>query len=365
MNVCQEFNPIRKYVQFNDWVFDSYDTISKATYKVGTKTEPHEYSFGHGSYIGAKGINQFWTEGELSLSIDVNYRLYRKEDRKYVLNFIKQNMQKHGKIWAIQDDKILWAWAYVEEFSDEYERWKDHYSFDVDFKLWEGVWHVADLTDLFLLPYDVCDFTEDYDFQEVDPCGDLDCCASCSTKYQATCPDCVNDCLDVENNACVLMGGNNRQSVLDGFLNCGKSYRIVMNCNKGASLFGDRALGNKICKDGFCKSAIAGKFYSDTYADTDLVSFTLSGHWQDPLIDINGTKLLIKGEYDGTLRMDESGNVTFQEDECCPEVEIPLNDVQWQNDFGFTVHQGMNRVTVEGSCCEMGCIYIKTDGISY
>ena len=44
MNVCQELDPIRKYVQFNDWVFDSYDTISKASYKVGTKTEPQEYS---------------------------------------------------------------------------------------------------------------------------------------------------------------------------------------------------------------------------------------------------------------------------------------------------------------------------------
>ena len=364
MNVCQEFNPIRKYVQFNDWVFDSYDTIDSAKYKVGTKTVSHEYSYGHGNYIGATQLGQFFTEGELSLSVDIDYGLYRKEDRRFVLNFIKQNVYKHGKLWAIQDDKIMWAWAYIEEMSEEYERWKHHYTFDIDFKLWEGIWHVADLTDLFLLPYDACDLAEKNDFQVVDNC-EMDCCASCSTKYKETCAECVSDCLDVENSACILLSGNNRAEILNNFMNCGKSYRIVMDCSKGSDLLGDRALGHKICKDGFCKSAIAGRFYSDTFVDTQNVSITLSGHWQDPLININGDKLLIKGEYDGTLRIDESGNVTFQEDECCPEIEIPLNDVQWQSGFGFTVHQGTNRVTVDGSCCEMGCIYIKVDGIAY
>lgn len=360
MNVCNDYNPIRKYVQFNDWVFDSYDVLEKADYKIGTKTQTHEYSYGHGSYLAAKGKQQFWTEADLGLSIDLDYRLYRKEDRRFIRSYVKQNLDSHGILWAIEDNKIIWAYAYVEEYSDEYYKWKGHYTFDVDFKLWEGVWHVADLTDLFLLPYDSCDLSNYYDFQDVDPCSDLDCCASC-VKEQEACPSCIDQCLSEENSACIMMAGNNRNEILNNFLNCGKSYKLVMNCNKGASLFGDKAWGTKICKDGYCKSVIAGKFYSQTMTDTSMVNITLTGHWQDPLIDINGTKLLIKGEYDGILRLDESGNVTFQEDECCPEVEISLDLVQWQDEFQFTVHQGWNRVVVEGSCCEMGCIYIKTD----
>lgn len=365
MNVCNDFNPIRKYVQFNDWVFDSYDTVRKGELKVGTKTKTHEYGFGHGSYLAAKQETQFLTEADLSLSIDIDYGLYRKEDRKYVLNHINNNILKVGKLWAIQDDKLMWAHAFVDDISETYERWKQHYTVDVDFILPEGLWHIADLTEVYLLPYDACELSEKNEYQDVDPCSDLDCCASCSTEYEETCAKCIEDCLTPENNACVMLSGSNRNEVFNSFLNCGKSYRIVMNCNKSLDLDG-KNLGTKICKDGYCKSAIAGKFYSDTYSDTTMVSFTLSGHWQDPIININGTRLMIKGEYDGTLRMDESGNVTFQQDECCPEVNIALDDVQWIDDeFLFTVHQGMNRLIVEGSCCEMGCIYIKTDSIAY
>ena len=88
---CENYIPIRRYVQFNDLVIDSADMLSSASYKQNSKTESEEYSYGHGSYVNFKSPQQFLTEGDLSLTISIDYRKYRREERKYLKDFIKLN----------------------------------------------------------------------------------------------------------------------------------------------------------------------------------------------------------------------------------------------------------------------------------
>ena len=83
---------------------------------------------------------------------------------------------------------------------------------------------------------------------------------------------------------------------------------------------------------------------------------------------INGDKLTIVGDYDGTIKVGQDGSVTYQgwDEKCCPVQDIDFNDTEWDSEqgYGFLIHQGKNRIVVRGSCCEMGCIYVNVDSIT-
>ena len=116
---CEKYNPVRRYVQFNDIVIDSFDMLSSVDYSQNTKTDTEEYSFGHGSYVDFKSPQQFLTEGDLNITMNIDYRKYRREERKYLKDFIKMNLIKPGRLWAIEDNKILWTYARMGEAAIE------------------------------------------------------------------------------------------------------------------------------------------------------------------------------------------------------------------------------------------------------
>ena len=359
-----EYNPIRQYIQFNDLVFTA-DTITSAEYKVSSKVTTHPYSFKHGSYAPFKSEQLLLEEGTLGLTIHIDYRKYRKEDRKYLKDFIRLNIFKAGRIWAIEDNKILWAYAYVTDYSDTYSKYKGYISIDLDFNLYEGYWHIADMKKIFLVPFNTCDALEGYDFKdELLEC--VDCCAKCGDKDPDNyCEECTAHCEDLteENNACVV-----GENVMKEFLECTESYKIVYDCKLANKIFGDKMNGKKLCKKDYCDTAIAGKIYYPSVLSSEFVDITLTGKWQNPTIDINGDKLTILGDYDGTLKVGQDGSVTYQgwDEKCCPVQDIDFNDTEWDSEqgYGFLIHQGKNRIVVRGSCCEMGCIYVNVDSIT-
>lgn len=357
---CENFNPVRQYVQFNDLVFDSTDVISEASYKQSTKTETEEYSYGHGNYVNFKSSQQFLTEGDLSMTINIDYRKYRREERKYLKDFIKLNLIKAGRIWAIEDNKILWAYAYVTDFSDDYYKFKGHISFDIELKLYEGVWHIADPRRTYLIPYSTCNFLECYDFRDDTNCGD--CCVNCVKPMEEDCASCLCHCDDLvkENSLCVI--GRN---ILDEFMRCGESFLLVYDCKRSEEFFGEDSYGKKIYKADVCKSTIAGQFYSGTILDTTNIDIRIEGKFQNPEISINGNRIRLIGDYDGTITIDRSGSVMYSKGDCCPFEEVDLNNVEILDDFLFTVKHGMNNAIVKNSCCEMASIYIYVYEITY
>lgn len=355
---CYNLNPLKTYVQFNDLVIDSAEEISSASLKQDTKTATQEYSYGHGSYVAFQKNQQFITEGDLSLTLNFNYEHFHDEDRRFLRDYFNLNLLKPGRLWAIQDNKLIWAWAYVTGFSEDYKKYQGYLSMDIDFKLWEGVWHIADTKKTFLVPYSVCNILDCEDFRDAQEC--LSCCVTCPPDME-TCNSCLCDCGDITEETSLCVMGT---KALEDFMNCGNSYKIVYDCIKGEQIFGDDLIKNKICKKDYCVESIAGRFYSGTVLDTDKVKLILDGKFQNPEIEINGNKMMILGEYDGILTLDSSWNLYFTADGCCASEEVDLDNLVIEDEFGFTVHHGMNRLVVTGSCCKMACVYIDVDELT-
>lgn len=358
---CYNLNPLKTYVQFNELVIDSAEVLASASLKQGAKTETQEYSYGHGSYVAFQKPQLFMTEGDLSLTLNINYQQFHHEDKRFIRDFIKLNLLKPGMLWAIEDNKLLWSWAYVTDFSEEYAKYKGYLSIDVSFKIWEGVWHITNPKKTFLVPYSACNILDCEDFR--DPIECTSCCVSCPPD-QVLCNSCLCDCGDLtkESSLCV-MGYDS----LKKFMECGESYKIVYDCIKAEQLFGDELINNKICKEDYCIEVIAGRFYSNTIIDTDLVTIKLDGKFQDPEIAINGKKMTIKGDYEGILTVDSSCNIYFTSDGCCSSEAVDLDNlvIGEGEDLGYTVHHGMNRFTVTGACCKMACAFIDVDELTY
>ena len=45
-------------------------------------------------------------------------------------------------------------------------------------------------------------------------------------------------------------------------------------------------------------------------------------------------------------------------------MKVDLDNLVIEDEFGFTVHHGMNRLVVTGSCCKMACVYIDVDELT-
>ncbi|GCF92506.1 hypothetical protein NRIC_03970 [Enterococcus florum] len=360
---CNNYYPSRKYLQINDLVIDNYEMLQDADLSGGFKVATHEYSFGHGSYSPSRKRQQFSTEQRLSLSIKVNYRKFEREQRKFFKDWVMMNISQSGRVWAIEGNQLLWAFAKVENFSEPYSVERFSLEMDIDLVLYEGIWHKADVRKTFLKPYLACNFLECLDFQEVDEC--LDCCVGCLQPANDLCTKCMCKCesLDAESSLCEMKW--NISQVFNE--NCEDSYQIIYNCEAGKKIWGEKMLGHKLCKEEACKNLIAGQFYSDTVLETDQVEIILDGNVEDLVIEINGNRMRIKGTYDGKLKLQSSGDIYYQSSECCNWELVDMNNLVIPNGhtFGFFVRHGMNSVVIEtNNCCDMTCVYIKVDSIT-
>lgn len=361
---CDFFTPIRKYIQFNDLVIDNFDMLVDASLAGGFKNETMEYSYGHGSYVGFKSQQQYSKEQSLSMTLKLDYRKLRKEQRRFYKDWVNINLSRIGKLWAIEGDQLLWTNAFVTNFSEPYTLEKFIINIDVDFILYEGVWHKADSRKTFLQPYTSCDFMECLDFRESNEC--LDCCISCKQPNHKICKACACDCdtLNVENSLCELK----KEIAYDFYKQCGDSYRIIYNCEAANNLWKkDSTWGQKFCKDRLKNSIIAGRFYSGTVLESENIVIRITGIFKNPIITINGNTLQILGEFNGTLTVHPNGDVYYQ-DGCCPE-EIPIDveniHIPKCNTLGFTIRHGENSFIVDtNECCENVCVYFKVDEIT-
>ncbi|MGM0175683.1 hypothetical protein [Enterococcus sp. DIV0800] len=366
MNIlkCKSFNPTRKYLQLGDLVIDNYSMLKDAELSGSFKTTSHPYSFGHGSYRVQKRPNHFAEEGKMSMTLDIYYKKFSREQRAVFMDFLHYTISRPNKLWAIEGEQVLWTTAVVTDYSKPYQLKKDFVSIDLDLVLYEGIWHIADPRKVFLKPYDSCNFADCLDFRDSQEC--VDCCINCSTSPVNTCTKCNCECdyLTKEDSLCEL-----RKEVANDFYNhCGDTYQLIYNCEAGGRLWGNNAmLGSKLCKEDSCYSIIAGQFYSPTILETDVVTITLKGVFKDPLIEINGNQMRIKGDYDGILTLTASGEVYYQTSECCEADLLPIEKliIPKGHTFGFFVHQGKNRVFIEtDNCCDMACVFIKTDNFT-
>ncbi len=359
----------RRYVQFNNLVLDNYDMISTSPHRVDFKNNTQEYSFGHGVYVAHKTNYVFANAQDVSLTITLEMLRLPCEYRDYYKQFAVKEIIRPGKLWAVVNNDLIWAYAYATSMSESEDAVRDEYIINVDLTLPEGVWHKANKYATFLKPYDICTFFDCKGYEPPAPCpplyeeDDPDCCLDCQARKadalanQETCM-CCGSSIDKDMALCYTR--NKLQMVYE---ECSPMFQIEYNCQKAGEFFDE--MGEKICTKDSCSNVIAGRIYSDTEMPTTGVEIFIDGKVKDAQIEINGVKNVIEGEYDG-LMIEADGDV-YSVDECCKKL---LSPAVWQlptpnTHYGWTIRQGMNKVMIDrGSCCGKACAYIRVDSLT-
>lgn len=355
----------RHYVQFNDLVFS--DMVKDTDGSVSFKGESQEYSYGHGGYRPFKSRYAYAQAQTVSMTIILSMKRLPCEYRPFFGRFVKTELSKPGKLWAVEGRELLWTNAVVTSISTDMSSRADELELDIDFELYDGIWRKADKQKTFLLPYDICSLFDCKDYRELNPClqnGD-DCCISCTEKevqqrLDNSCDCCCTDELDRSMALCYHLDD------LEAYHSCYAPFHIVYDCLKGEQFFGE--LGDRLCEKDACSGIIAGRFYSETDIPTDEVNLVISGHMLDPIITINGNTNIIKGQYDGTLTIRNSGDVYFAKDgDCCDTLLDPsVWSIPKNSTYGFTVEPQWNSVIINtNDCCGMTCAYITHNALTY
>lgn len=362
----------KRYLQFNNLVFDGYDMISDYSADVSFKSNTTEYSYRHGSYAPLKNPYMLLREGSVSMTLTLKLRKVPCEQRAYYVRFAEEELSRPGKLWAIKNNELIWAYAYVTSINQVISMRNDEVTYDIDFVIPEGVWHKADKQKTFLLPYDVCVFMDCKGYKTLDPCAvkGIDCC-NC-TPNVITVPereDCFCCCVDEITEDMMLCYHTDE---LQRFYSCETPYQIVYDCLHGEKFSDEEFLGQKLCAEDNCEQyIIAGRIYSETDIPTTDISIVIAGKMHNPEITINGNTNIIKGNYDGALIIDSSGDVRYQKDECC-EGDI-LDPGVWSipsgNTYGWTIRPRNNSIIVNlNECCasESGraCIYVSFENLT-
>ena len=353
----------RHYIQYNDLVFDDLDMISEDGIGVSFKVSESEYGFGHGSYVPHKRGYMFVQAGNASFTLTLKMKKLPCEERPFYERFAKAELMKPGKLWAVQDNTIVWAYAYLNGIRESQNSKKDELELDVDMALPEGVWHKADKQKTFLVPYDVCEFMNCYDFHDVQPCMATSCCTCEQPGSEKFC-DCCDDCNKVTKDMALCYNLNEIQNF---YARCGSGYRIVYDCAAADRLFNpmNEPIGQKICA--LNSPIIAGLLYSDTDIPTNGVRITIHGQMHNPYVEINGNGNYFMGDYDGYLIIEPDGSVYFTKDKCgeCGPLDVSTWVVPLGADFGWEVHQGNNKVIVDTGVCCPACAYFEVDSLTY
>lgn len=349
----------RRYLQFNELVFDSYEV--NIDYAVSFRSATVPYAYGSGSLPSVRKGTQLVGEQSLSLTIRQSTKDVPCDQYYLYKQYILTNITKPGRIWAVEGKNVLWAYAFVADYSELYDDGLGYFELSVDFVIWEGFWHRADKRKVFFYPYNTCHFNLGDDYQE--EVGDC-CCGECPVDLGFSCGKCLDECNSVVETLC-----ESEAEIIPGlYTTCTPEYKLRYDCDLALKRWGEEGLwGNKVCKDAICEEMIDGRFFSDTILDTNGIVLTITGKLKNPYLVLNENAVLIKGEYNGTLTVTGLGEMTYQTDPCCePEALDPnLMEVPYGSTFGMTVHHGWNTIHLEtGDCCSMACVYYKIDAIT-
>lgn len=359
----------RRYLQYNDLVFDGFDMISDFNSEVSFKGSSTEYSYGHGSYRPFKANYLFVRERTVNMTISLKMKKIPCEFRPFYIQFALEELAKPGILWSIRNNELLWAYAVTENVAEVINNRKDIYEIDVSFIIPGGIWHKADKQKTFLLPYDVCLFMECKGYKKLYPCKSSEganCCESCieeRIQENNNCHCCCVDDLTPDMALCY------HEDELQRYYSCDTPYQLVYDCVRANKFNNEKFLGQRICNHDVCEdSMIVGKFYSETDIPTEEMTIIIDGKMKNPWIEINGNTNIIEGEYEGSLIIKSNGDVYFQWDECCePELLDPsVWIVPTGNVYGWTINPGENSIIVRlNECCGgISCVYVQHNPIT-
>lgn len=327
---------MRYIIQFNEFVFQRAVEVESPT---AFKDDVIDYTYTHGGYSPGRVLAEV---GRLSITVKLLPEELPCDVRPYYKDFFISQMATPGKLWAVDNGVLLWTNAKINNIS----RVQGSNEYDVEFVLLEGIWHKANLQRTFIKPWDVCTFMDCYEFQTIQPCKTDDCC-KCGENHPIGC-----DCCDCQGLSEEMALCYNLDAIKD-FKPCEPSFQAVYSCEE--RYFDE--FGQKIC--GTC-DIITGNVYSNTDLPTNGITIRFKGEVHNPYIEINGNGNQIKGDYKDLIIKPDG---TLLED--CMKCELDVADwvVPPGNEYGWTMHQGYNRVLIE-NCCGAVCAWIEIDAIT-
>lgn len=357
----------KRYLQFNDLVFDGYDMISDYDEPVQYKSTSTPYNYGHGSYSVLKQNYLFVTERQVNMTITLKLKKLPCEQRVNYVRFAEQELGRPGRLWAIKNNEIIWAYAQVNNMRPVMGGHAEEVEWDIEFVIPSGVWHKANKYKTFVLPYNACAVMECKQFRPAEEC---DCCETCLDKkaFVAREESCMCCCTD---ELCPEMALCHNLDRLQEYYSCDTPFQLVYSCQRAEQYSTNKFLGKRLCVEDICDSnEIVGRFYSETDIPTENVRIVIDGKMKNPSININGNTNIIEGEYDGSLIIEPNGDVYYKEGECCDEVLLDPN--LWtipnpnEDTYGWTVYPQMNSIIVNlNECCTGAtCVYIDADGLT-
>lgn len=352
----------KRYLQFNNLVFDGYDMISNYDEPIQYKGSSVNYSYGHGAYRPLKSDYLYISEKQVNMTITIKTKKVPCEYREFYVRFAEQELQRPGRLWAIKNNEILWAYAVINNIRPVNNMKKDEVIWDIEFVIPGGVWHKANKSKTFVLPYDVCTFMECKGYRTINPCRDS-CCENCTDKkfWQSWEERCFCCCVE---EICSDMALCFHMKDLQDFYLCDTPYQLVYDCEKAELFNNGDPIGQRLCAEDTCSNMIAGRFYSETDIPTESVSLFIKGKMNNPSININGNENIIKGEYE-SLRINADGSV-YEVTDCCENLLDPSTwEVPSGMKYGWTVYPQENSISVNfNDCCGAKCVWISHDAIT-
>lgn len=372
----------RRYVQFNDLVIDNYDMLSDySPSNVSTKVNTTELSYGNGSYVPFKDRYLFYSETPISMTLKLEMKKIPCSHREFYRSFVITELSKPGRLWAIQNNELVWTYAVLSGYAEQVDNVRDILLIDVDFVAFEGVWHKANKQKTFIREFTICDFLDCLNYKEINPCWkDIefpDCCSECAERGiepgepcecdtvpprpDEFCECCECDSITKHDALCY-----NKDKLQEFYGKCNQSYKIIYSCDKALEYFTDEVtveIGQMLHSNPYFENLIDGSLYVDTDVPTSDYKITLYGIFHNPYVEVNGQGMTINGDYDGYLYLYGNGDVVFKGryDDCC-DILIEPEDIElFGEELGFTFTPRYNRIHIDTGCCVVSSAYFDVD----
>jgi len=269
-----------KFVQYNELVLNHTVYIDKTPEVVTEFKESHqEYSNGHGDYAPRRCGVRFVKSKEWDIELKLDKKKFPCDEQQVVEQFVKDNLQRDGRLWATIGDVLVWGNARVISYGEMYEEKLGYISLNCKFYLPEGVWHIADPQATYLEDYYSCNIMDCYEALERPLC---ECCwCNVALIPERKCFPCKGERL------CEIPHGD-----LDKMIgSCGNTKKINYSC--------DKQTATATVKSAYNDTTAHIEFDGQTMYETDDVVVEICGKFEDLVIDWNGERSTIEGKYDG------------------------------------------------------------------
>lgn len=365
----------KRLLQFNNLVF-SFADITSESYTSSFKGDSTPYTNAlHGSYYPSFGAWGKLSASEFEAELEVDFsKLECSSDYTRYLRFIKRELARSGKLWAVQGgSEIIWANARVLSINEAINpQDTDVLHLTIQFELIDGFWVLASNTRTCITGFcvkDFVDFDENYCYSLEDMSGSCNSngnnCLPCNKIAQDPLPsyiDCEPLCKYSKTELSKMFSGT-----------CPNNYVIRYDCDlEKRSFCYDVSWGEKkrLNNSGMNYGNNTNwDFCSRTDIPTELVKVTLVGSFENPTVTINGRTVTIRGSFNNQAITIGEGLEIYMSNDIMNPYENTTSLIDQATFSGapyFQVFPGINTINVSGNRYnENSFAYIKPIDLTY